>query len=197
LLVDFGEFFDAYPFQSLLPTYLKTIRHSPLHIVALAGSMIGVGAIFGSLFGGWISDKFGRKKTLTVGYLVGIIPVTVALLSPTPAIIVTAATVDGFVFGALSGILTAFENEHYPTDLRAAGNGFIHNLGSLGGSIGAVLGATLNRFVGWTPTIMLIVLAGAVMGLVGLRYTRETSNITLVEGTGLEPMKSSSASITD
>jgi len=74
----------------------------------------------GRFFGGWISDKIGRKKTLTLGYIVGIIPVTIALLSPTPAIIVTAATVDGFVFGALSGILTAFENEHYPTGLAGS-----------------------------------------------------------------------------
>jgi SHS family lactate transporter-like MFS transporter len=188
LLVDFGEFFDAYPFHALLPTYLKTVRHAPIHVVAFAGSMIGVGAIFGSVFGGWFSDKIGRKRTLALGYLVGMIPVAVALLSPTPAIIVIAATTDGFVFGVLSGILTAFENEHYPTELRAAGNGFIHNLGSLAGSIAAVIAATLNRSVGWVPTILLIVFAGAVMGMAGLRFTKETSKISLTESTTSETM---------
>jgi SHS family lactate transporter-like MFS transporter len=43
LAVEFGVFFDAYPFQSILPTFLKVGRHFLPNEIALASSMIGVG----------------------------------------------------------------------------------------------------------------------------------------------------------
>lgn len=181
MLIEFGEFLHSFPFQSLLPTFLKTVRHAPISQVALAGSVMGVGAMLGSLFGGWISDKIGRKRTFILGYVLGVIPIAVALLSADMTVIVVASFVDGFIFGSLAGMVTAYENEHFPTDLRAVGNGFIHNLGALSGSVGAVIAALLHAAVGWSLTIILVGVLGTVLGLLGLLFTRETVNSSLVE----------------
>jgi SHS family lactate transporter-like MFS transporter len=179
LMVEFGVFFDAFPFQSILPTYLKLERHFPVHMVALAGSMIGVGALLGSVLGGALSDRIGRKWTFAIAFLLALIPTGVGVFAHGSGLVVGASFVNGMVFGCMGGLLTAFENEHYPTDLRAVGNGLLHNLGAFGGSIGAVLAATLHARFGYGPTIMMITAAGACIGLVGLRSTRETKNLWL------------------
>ena len=181
LLVEFGEFFDSYPFQSILPTYLKVERHFPIHMVALAGSAIGVGALIGSLCGGLLSDRIGRKRTFAIGFILAIVPTSVSLLTHQAWLVVVASFVNGMIFGSLAGIVTAFENEHFPTDLRAAGNGVLHNLGALGGSIGAVLAATLRHVAGYGTTIIIIASSGAVLGLLGLYFTRETHDLSLHE----------------
>lgn len=181
LLVEFGVFFDSYPFQSILPTYLKTERHFPIHMVALAGSVIGVGALIGSLSGGSLSDKIGRKRTFAIGFVLAIVPTAASLLTNQPWLVVVASFVNGMIFGSFAGIVTAFENEHFPTDLRAAGNGLLHNLGALGGSVGAVLAATLHHLTGYGTTIIIIASSGAVLGLLGLLFTRETHAISLDE----------------
>ncbi|MDM5199002.1 MFS transporter [Fictibacillus enclensis] len=182
MMVSFGQFFEAYPVQSLMPTFLKTVRHFPVNSVAFAGTMMGIGSLIGALFGGWISDKIGRKRTIKFGLILALIPVSFMLLSTEPTVIIIASTIDGFIFGSISGLIAAFLNEHYPTDLRGTGSGFIQNLGSLGGSVGAVVAANLNQSVGWSWTIILIVLFGGILGLVGIFFAKETRNVSLGGG---------------
>jgi SHS family lactate transporter-like MFS transporter len=181
LFVEIGVFFCAYPFQSVLPTYLKLERHFPIHEVALAGSMIGVGAIVGSLFGGAASDCIGRKKTFAIAFVLVLFPTSLAVLARSSSLIVSTSLANGAIFGCMGGLLTAFENEHYPTDLRAVGNGLLHNLGSFGGSIGAVAAAALHTSFGYSAAIIIITGAGVVLGLSGLAFTRETMRIRLSE----------------
>jgi MFS transporter, SHS family, lactate transporter len=181
LMVEFGVFFDAYPFQSVLPTYLKLERHFPIQTVALAGSMIGVGALFGSLLGGILSDRIGRKKTFAGAFVLAIIPTSIGVLAHNPMLVVVASIINGMIFGTMGGLLTAFENEHYPTDLRAVGNGLLHNLGAFGGAIGAVIATVLHVRFGYGPAIMMIAASGACLGLLGLSFTRETKNVSLHE----------------
>jgi MFS family permease len=182
MMVSFGQFFEAYPVQSLLPTFLKTVRHFPVNSVAFVGTMMGIGSLIGALFGGWVSDKIGRKRTIISGLVLALIPVSFLLLSTNQTIIIIASTIDGFIFGSISGLIAAFLNEHYPTDLRGTGSGFIQNLGSLGGSVGAVVAANLNQSVGWSWTIILIVLFGGILGLSGIFFAKETRNVSLVGG---------------
>ncbi|MBT9330147.1 MFS transporter [Paracidobacterium acidisoli] len=179
LTVEFGVFFDAFPFQSLLPTYVKLERHFPIHLVSLAGSMIGAGALLGSVLGGIVSDRIGRKRTYSIAFVLAIIPTAVGVLAHQASLVIIASFINGMIFGSMGGLLTAFENEHYPIDLRAVGNGLLHNLGAFAGSVGTVIAATLHARFGYAETIMIIAAAGAGLGLLGLSFTRETRNVSL------------------
>jgi hypothetical protein len=97
--------------------------------------------------------------------------------------VVVGSFVNGMLFGSMGGLLTAFENEHYPTELRAVGNGLLHNLGSFAGSVGAVIAATLHvrAGYGYPATIVSIAAFGACLGLSGLWFTRETRNLSFEE----------------
>jgi SHS family lactate transporter-like MFS transporter len=179
LAVEFGVFFDAYPFQSILPTFLKSGRHFAANEVAFASSMIGVGALVGSLVGGLISDRVGRRWTFAAAFVLVIGPTSAGVLALHPSAVTVASFLDGVLFGSMGGLLTAFENEHYPTDLRAVGNGLLHNLGSFAGSIGAVVVAMLHVRFGYPLTIVLVAVFGSCLGLTGLAFTRETRNSSL------------------
>jgi SHS family lactate transporter-like MFS transporter len=179
LAVEFGVFFDAYPFQSILPTFLKVGRHFPTREVAFASSMIGVGALVGSVAGGLLSDRVGRKWTFAAAFVLAIVPTSVGVMAHHPPTVVVASFLNGILFGAMGGLLTAFENEHYPTDLRAVGNGLLHNLGSFAGSIGAVFVAFLHVRYGYPLSMVMIAAFGACLGLAGLSFTRETKNSSL------------------
>lgn len=179
LMVECGVFFDAYPFQAILPSFLKMERAYPIHLTALAGSLIGVGALVGSLLGGLASDRAGRKRTFLIAFLLTLIPTGFGVFAHSPTVVLVASFCNGMIFGSMGGLLTAFENEHYPTDLRAVGNGLLHNLGSFGGSIGAVIAAALHVRFGYGMTILMIAASGACIGMLGLGFTHETSNISL------------------
>jgi Arabinose efflux permease len=190
LAVEFGVFFDAYPFQSILPTFLKAGRQFSGQQVAFASSMIGVGALVGSVIGGIVSDRIGRKWTFAAAFVLAVGPTSVGVLAHHPPTVTLASFLNGMLFGTMGGLLTAFENEHYPTDLRAVGNGLLHNLGSFAGSMGAVIAAYLQAAMGYPLTIVLIAAAGACLGLVGLRFTHETRNTSLdhMENSSIPPL---------
>ncbi|MDQ7095431.1 MFS transporter [Desulfosporosinus sp. PR] len=180
IAIELGEFFNSYPFGNLLPTYLKTVRHFPIESVALAGTVMGIGNMVGTVLSGWVSDHIGRKRTYRIAYIVGLFPVIFAMFTNSINVIVVAGACEGLIQGGLGGLMTAYENEHYPTELRAAGHGFVHNLAALGGPVGTVLAAFLHNTIGFAWSISAIVILGSVLGLIGLCFTRETRGISLL-----------------
>jgi SHS family lactate transporter-like MFS transporter len=185
--LEYGNFFSSSS-GNLLPTFLETIRHASRADIALIGSLASFASMFGSLGGGWASDKLGRKRNFILIFSVIWIPIVATFLIPNIFIIIVANTVFGFINGALGGSLAVFENEQYPTDLRAAGYGFSHNLGALGGSFGPLLSAALAVRVGLTQTLILIPFVGVALGLLSMVFARETRNIALV-GSATEPQE--------
>jgi len=181
IAVEFGEFFVSYPFTALLPAFLKAERNFPVSIIAFASSFLAFGALIGALGGGLLSDRIGRKPVFGAAYVVGMLPTLAVLYVPAPSVVVIGSALAGVVIGVLGGLVTAYENEHYPTEIRSAGNGFIHNLGAFGGSIGAVTGAFLRSVVGFQLAIVLIMLIGVALGIIGLVFTRETVGISLLD----------------
>jgi MFS family permease len=181
IAIEFGEFFIAYPFTALMPAFLKAERNFAVATIAFAGSGLAFGALIGSLVGSWLSDLFGRKPVFAAAYVAGTLPTLVAMYAPSTNVIVAASALAGVVIGVLGGLVTAFENEHYPTEIRSAGNGFVHNLGAFGGSIGAVIAAFLRGAVGFQLAILSILMMGVILGITGLVFTRETAGVSLLD----------------
>jgi MFS family permease len=178
--LEYGNFFSGSS-GSLLPTFLMTIRHASRGDIALIGSLASFASMIGSLCGGWTSDKLGRKKNFILIFSIIWIPVVATYALPNITVIIAANTVFGLINGALGGSLAVFENEQYPTDLRAAGYGFAHNLGALGGSFGPLLAASLAAQFGLTLTLIIIPFFGVALGLLSMVFARETRNVSLLE----------------
>lgn len=61
----FFEFADINTFSVVVPQLIKTWGIS-VNTIAYVTSLSFLGMCLGSAFGGWISDKYGRKKALTI-----------------------------------------------------------------------------------------------------------------------------------
>jgi len=177
--IEAAGFLSGYPFLTMLPTFLKLQHGFAASQIALAGTLGGLGNMAGALLGGWVSDWFGRRRTYVVTFTLTIIPVVAALAFAQPWIIYIGAMLTGAITGAQGGMITAFENEHFPTELRASGSGFIHNLGSLAGTGASVISVFLRTSIGFPGAIGIFVVAGIVIGLISIRFTRETRGIWL------------------
>lgn len=139
-LMQAGTMFAWWGFNTWIPAYL-TLAVDQGGVGLTTGMMarfivvMQVGMFLGYVSYGFISDRFGRKKTY-VGYLLmaacllplyGIIENRMLLLLIGPVI---AFFATGYFSGM--GPVTA---EIYPTPVRASAQGFIYNVGRAGGAV--------------------------------------------------------------
>jgi len=113
--------------------------------------IVNVGSLIAAFLGGWASQRWGRRRTLLVIAILGI--VFTPLFAPfwmrgAPSFAFLA--VFGFI-GALFaeggfGIMPAYLSERYPTEVRATGATGTYNLGQI--------------IAGWSLTIMAAMFAG-------------------------------------
>jgi MFS family permease len=118
-----------------IPTYLSRslakggIGLSPSHVSTLVLVVMQVGMWFGYVSFGFISDRFGRKRTY-VSYLVlaAILLFVYARVNEPVALLVLGPLVAFVGTGYFSGF-GALTAEIYPTEIRATAQGFTYNIG--------------------------------------------------------------------
>jgi MFS family permease len=153
-LMQAGTMFAWWGFNTWIPAYL-TLPVDQGGVGLTAGTMarflvvMQVGMFLGYVSYGFISDRFGRKKTY-VGYLI-----TAACLLPlygvienTTLLLLIGPVIAFFATGYFSGMgpVTA---EIYPTPIRASAQGFIYNVGRGGGAIAPLAVGTMATTSGF------------------------------------------------
>lgn len=176
-----------------MPTYIAKISlpEESQRNRALANIIFGTGNVFGGLFSGVLSNRFGRRGAAAIGY-VGCLLATVLTLQsglgvhvagaklagPTPFMFIGAFAMCTFI-GLNQGVLSGYIPELFPTSVRGAATGFGMNLGRVITAIGIFfLGVLVEYFGGYHNAITIFALA-YIIGLVVLTQARETSGIEL------------------
>ena len=171
-----------------MPTYIAKIslpEHSQQNR-ALATIMFGAGNVFGGLFSGVLSNRFGRRGAAAVGYVgcllatvltlqsgLGVYASGAQLVGPTPFMFVGAFAICTFI-GLNQGVLSGYIPELFPTSVRGAATGFGMNLGRVITAVGVFfLGLLVEYFGGYHNAITIFAMA-YVIGLVTLMQARET-----------------------
>jgi MFS family permease len=119
-----------YAITTWLPTYLKTEQH--LSVVGTGGylAVIIAGSYAGYLFGAWLSDRIGRRRSFIAFALASMI---IALAYTHVSLDNTLLLILGFPLGFFaSGMFAgmgAFMSELFPTRVRGSGQGFCYNFG--------------------------------------------------------------------
>jgi len=83
-------------------------------------SMAVAGAIIGAAFGGWMNDKFGRKKSILMADFLFFIGAIVMAVAPAPWVIIIGRILVGLGVGMASMTSPLYISEASPARIRGA-----------------------------------------------------------------------------
>lgn len=146
-----------------------------------------------TVFGGWLSDRLGRRTVFLIGW--------VALLAAVFALFPLVNTGNiGLLFlalvlltlglGMVNGPQAALYAELFPASIRFSGAAISYALGAiLGGAFAPTIGAWLLAATGTTLSITVYLASVVTLGLVASLLLRDRSNIPLGPDHELEQAK--------
>ena len=110
--------------QDLYPVFLEKQHEFDHHTVSLVLIVANLGAIFGGLFFGYISEKIGRVNAITIASLLALPVIPLWAFSSTAVMLAIGAFVMQFAVQGAWGVIPAHLNEIVPGAVRATLPGF-------------------------------------------------------------------------
>lgn len=161
--------------EPFLALYLSS-RHLPLSQIGVVIAASGAGSVFSQLVGGFLTDRIGRRSTLTLGmlangaallvlgYVRGLIPLFLATLA-------FGLTVDMYR-PAVSALIA----DLVPASDRVRAYGLLYWAVNLGSSVAMVLGGVLAR-TGFAMLFWLDAVTCVIFGLLVWRAVPESRGV--------------------
>ncbi|HEX3864031.1 MAG TPA: MFS transporter [Stellaceae bacterium] len=166
-------FVTYYTVFGLFATHLQKDLHFGPGDVALPIALANVATFISSCFFGYLSDRIGRRWSMVIPALIGIVitPFYLGFFTTSYPLLVLAFTIQGFFVGSIYGQNPSYLNERFPTEVRATATGFCYHQGAIwGGLCGPILGAwAANQALGFaipmliTTTIALLIFVLSVL----------------------------------
>jgi MFS family permease len=147
--------------HGLLPVFLTTVLGASVEMVGLIEGVGEATASITKLFSGWISDKLGKRKTLSViGYGLGALSKPLFAVAPTAYLVLGARFSDRVGKGIRGAPRDAMVGDMVPAGQRVAAYGLrqaLDTVGAFGGPLLAIaLMAALHnnfRLIFWIAVI--------------------------------------------
>lgn len=184
LIILTGLMYAYYASIGFFPTFFQEYQNLERSEVAII--MVGATAaiLAGTIFTGYISQRIGRRKTLSVFSFAAIILSTPLVLGLFDASSIFDKTLYSmalvFVAATCFGVIPAFLSEIFPTRIRNSGAGTVFNGGLIIGAWAPVIGInllSLNEFIPYLFAINIII--GSIIIFVGARLNPETRDVDL------------------
>ncbi|KQN55718.1 MFS transporter [Erwinia sp. E602] len=147
----FMGLFLVYLIGSWLPSLVKDVGMTVTQ-AALVTAMYQAGGTVGSLFAGWMMDRFNANLALAAIYFSGAIATVGIGFAPADAWLLSAiAFCSGFCLNGANTGMNALSASYYPTRARATGSSWMHGIGRIGAILSAFAGAQMLS-MGWNIT---------------------------------------------
>ena len=161
-IISFSSLFDVFLMANWLPTEMRALGF-PTAVAILVGATFQIGGLIGVAFG-WIADRIGANRTLSLAYLTGACGVLLIPISGANATTVIAAVaLSGFGIIGGQAVTNAVSAMFYPTEIRSTGVGWATGIGRVGSIIGpAIAGMLLQISIPATDVILLAAIPAAV-----------------------------------
>jgi SHS family lactate transporter-like MFS transporter len=171
--------------QDLYPTFLQVQHHFDASTTGTIAIVYNLGALFGGMFFGSLSERFGRRRTIAGAALLALPAIPLWAFSSSWLMFAVGSFLMQFMVQGAWGIVPAHLNELSPPAVRAILPGFAYQLGNLAMSRMAPFQAGMAERHGndyasvlaWTIGIAGVVLA--VVTMVG----REAKDVVFAAGT--------------
>ena len=180
-LVTLFDGYDVFMVGSMIPFVMKPWGLQPSQAGLLVSSGL-VGFMVGSLIGGPIADRIGRKPTLIGGLLLAtLLNLLTPLFASGLGSFLACRVATGVGLGILLPLAVTLINESAP---RRSGNLLVGSMmigWSGGGMLAALAGATVARTYGW-PALFWAAAAGLPIALLCWLTLRESPRWLLLRG---------------
>ncbi|WP_052457600.1 MFS transporter [Streptomyces sp. AcH 505] len=142
-IVFLASLLDLFLINNWLPTMIRSAG-LPLQTAAIATAFFQIGGIVGALTFGWLIDRFGVYRVMSMGNVLAAIFISsIGLVSGVVWALIPFVFCAGFcvVGGQIS--LNALASRFYPTHMRSTGVGWALGMGRIGSFAGPVIGGYL------------------------------------------------------
>jgi SHS family lactate transporter-like MFS transporter len=123
--------FSGHGTQDMYPTFLKTQHGFSGQGAALMTIIANLGALFGGVLIGLMSDRLGRRKSMVTALGLAILIVPLWAFSPTTAMLAAGAFLLQFTVHGAWGVVPAHVSELVPDQIRGFLPGFAYQCGIL------------------------------------------------------------------
>ena len=182
LIIMTGLQYGYYTTMGFYPTFLQNYVNVVKSEIPLLLIVATSTSFVGQMFGGYISQKIGRMKTLSffaISAIILAIPAIYGLYHATSFFERAVYTII-LIFAATSGFgpIPAFLSERFPTEIRNSASGFVYNGGLLIGSWAPLIAVSLlSNNSSWIPILLGInVIVASVILLAGSKVNPETKD---------------------
>ncbi|AQS73865.1 MFS transporter [Corynebacterium ammoniagenes] len=174
-----GIYYSVFIF---LPTYLQEDRGLSIVGTATYTWVAIVGSFIGYVASGFLLDAIGRRPTFLFFFLGSAASVSLFVLTPAaqPELGILIILLLGFFASGQAGGTGAYLAELFPTEVRATGQAISYNFGRGLAAFGPLTVGIAAASIGWGYSIMIIAIAGAILGIIALSLLPETKNSQLV-----------------
>lgn len=130
--------------HGLLPVFLTSVLGATAEMVGLIEGVGEATASITKLFSGWLSDKLGKRKALTVlGYCLGALSKPLFAIAPTASLVLGARFSDRIGKGIRGAPRDAMVGDMVPVGQRGAAYGLRQALDTVGAFAGPLLAIAL------------------------------------------------------
>ena len=164
----FFEFADINTFATTVPK-LITLWGVTVNQVAYVTSLSFVGMFFGSLIGGWIADRWGRKNALTITTLWFAVFSFASVFSWDIVSLGVLRVLTSAGLSAMTVVAVIYVNEIYPAAVRGKYQAYAIVIGICGTPITNLVAAAVVPLTDWSWR--LVYLWGS-LGILFLLFTR-------------------------
>jgi SHS family lactate transporter-like MFS transporter len=169
--------FISHGTQDLYPTFLQRQRGLDPHATALVTAVSMVGAIFGGLVVGHLSDRWGRRRAMVAAVLAAVVLIPAWIAAPSPMLIAAGAFAMQFMVQGAWGVIPAHINELSPSPLRGFFPGFAYQLGVLVASTITFAEAVLAERFGYARAMGLLAASVLAVGALVIHLGPEAHGI--------------------
>jgi MFS transporter, SHS family, lactate transporter len=136
-----------------------------------------VGAILGGVLFGLFSDRFGRRKSMIIAFILAIACVPLWAYAPTVTLLVVGAFLIQFMVQGAWGIIPAHLSELSPDSVRGFLPGFAYQCGVLLAGSVAYIEATLAEHTSYANAMALTALTVFTLAAIVVALGREKKGI--------------------
>jgi len=171
--------FVSHGTQDLYPTFLEKQRGLGPHHVAEIAIIYNVGAVLGGVFFGYISDSWGRRRSIATALTLAIFIIPLWIGARSIALLTTGAFLMQFMVQGAFGVIPAHLSELSPPEVRGLFSGMAYQVGVLLAANAAFLEALLAQRWNYANAMGLVAVTAFVLGTVIVLLGRERAGGSL------------------